>query len=148
MTNFFYFDEISKMRVLQPKNALLKGAKNHRVKKVIKSKNDFSKSCPKFCKLGDEFFLFWRNLKNEAATAEKPEILLTRDRNLALFTWKSKFRRKSGQVVVAISIVHNKSITRNSWFGGRSENVPKQPLGCNSTKYSMKDKSSDDFFVT
>ena len=71
MTNFFYFDEISKMRVLQPKNALLKGAKNHRVKKVIKSKNDFSKSCPKFCKLGDEFFLFWRNLKNEAATAEK-----------------------------------------------------------------------------
>ena len=44
------------MRVLQPKNALLKGAKNHRVKKVIKSKNDFSKSCPKFCKLGDEFF--------------------------------------------------------------------------------------------
>ena len=23
------------------------------------------------CKLGDEFFLFWRNLKNEAATAEK-----------------------------------------------------------------------------
>ena len=58
VTNFFYFDEISKMRVLQPKNALLKGAKNHRVKKVIKSKNDFSKSCPKFCKLGDEFFLF------------------------------------------------------------------------------------------
>ena len=56
--DFFYFDEISKMRVLQPKNALLKGAKNHRVKKVIKSKNDFSKSCPKFCKLGDEFFLF------------------------------------------------------------------------------------------
>ena len=55
---FFYFDKISKMRVLQPKNALLKGAKNHRVKKVIKSKNDFSKSCPKFCKLGDEFFLF------------------------------------------------------------------------------------------
>ena len=35
-----------------------KGAKNHRVKKVIKSKNDFSKSCPKFCKLGDEFFYF------------------------------------------------------------------------------------------
>ena len=29
-----------------------KGGKNHRVKKVIKSKNDFSKSCPKFCKLG------------------------------------------------------------------------------------------------
>ena len=41
------------------------------VKKVIKSKNGFIKSCPKFCKLGDEFILFWRNLKNEAATAEK-----------------------------------------------------------------------------
>ena len=59
------------MRILQPKNASLKGAKNHRVKKVIKSKNDWSKSCSKFCKLVDEFFLFWRNLKNEAATAEK-----------------------------------------------------------------------------
>ena len=47
------------------------GAKNHRVKKVSKSKNDWSKSCPKFCKLGDESFLFWQNLKNEAAAAEK-----------------------------------------------------------------------------
>ena len=55
---FFYFDKILKIRILQPKNAYLKGAKNHWVKKVIKSKNDFSKSCPKFCKLGDEFFLF------------------------------------------------------------------------------------------
>ena len=24
-----------------------------------------SKSCPKFCKFGDNFFLFWRNLKND-----------------------------------------------------------------------------------
>ena len=54
---FFYFDEISKMRILEPKNAFLYGAKN-RSKKVIRSKNYFSKSCPKFCKLGDEFFLF------------------------------------------------------------------------------------------
>ena len=27
-------------------------------KKVVKSKNAFSKSCPKFYKLGDEFFYF------------------------------------------------------------------------------------------
>ena len=27
-------------------------------KKVVGSKNDFTKSCPKFCKLGDEFFYF------------------------------------------------------------------------------------------
>ena len=71
MTNFFYFDEISKMRVLQPKNVFLEGAKKHEVKKVIISKNAFSKSCPKFYKLGDEFFLFWRNLKNEGSTAKK-----------------------------------------------------------------------------
>ena len=68
---FFLFDEISKMRILEPKNAFWKGAKKHEVKKVIKSKKDFNKSCPKFCKLGDDFFLFWQNLKNEAATAEK-----------------------------------------------------------------------------
>ena len=37
---FFYFDKILKIRILQPKNAYLKGAKNHWVKKVIKSKND------------------------------------------------------------------------------------------------------------
>ena len=52
---FFYFNEISEMRILVPKNAFLQGAKKE-VKKVIKSKNDFSKSCPKFCKLGDDFF--------------------------------------------------------------------------------------------
>ena len=40
-------------------------------KKVVKSKIAFSKSCPKFYKLGDDFFLFWRNLKNEASTAKK-----------------------------------------------------------------------------
>ena len=58
VTNFFYFDEISKMWILQPKHSSSEGRKKYRVKKVIKSKNDFSKSCPKFCKLGDEFFLF------------------------------------------------------------------------------------------
>ena len=56
--DFFYFDENSKMRVLQPKNVILEGAKKHEVKKVIISKNAFSKSCPKFYKLGDKFFLF------------------------------------------------------------------------------------------
>ena len=40
-------------------------------KKVVGSKNDITKSCPKFYKLGDEFFLFWRNLKNEGSTAKK-----------------------------------------------------------------------------
>ena len=68
---FFYFDKILKVRILQPKNASSEGCKKSPGKKVIKSKNGWSKSCPKFCKLGDDFFLFWRNLKNEAATAEK-----------------------------------------------------------------------------
>ena len=68
---FFYFDEISKMRILEPKNAFWKGAKKHEVKKVIKSKNDRNKSCPKFYKLGDEFFLFWRNLKIMDSSAKK-----------------------------------------------------------------------------
>ena len=56
MTIFFQFDEISNMRILVPKNAYWKGAKKHEVKKVIKSKNGISKSCPKFCKLDDNFF--------------------------------------------------------------------------------------------
>ena len=59
------------MRVLQPKNVFLEGAKKHEVKKVIISKNAFSKSCPKFYKLGDEFFLFWRNLKIMDSRAKK-----------------------------------------------------------------------------
>ena len=42
------------MRILEPKNAFWKGAKKHEVKKVIKS----NKSCPKFYKLGDDFFYF------------------------------------------------------------------------------------------
>ena len=67
MTIFFYFDEISKMRILEPKNAFWKGAKKHEVKKVIKSKNDRNKSCPKFCKLVDDFFwrkkYFWADWK-------------------------------------------------------------------------------------
>ena len=46
------------------KNQALK--KSHQIKLKV-----FGKSCLKFCKLGDKFFLFWRNLKNEAATAEK-----------------------------------------------------------------------------
>ena len=40
------------MRILELKNA------KHEVKKVIKSKNGISKSCPKFYKLGDDFFYF------------------------------------------------------------------------------------------
>ena len=38
------------------------------VKKVIRSKNDSSKKCPKFCKLGDEFFYF---IINEDSRAKK-----------------------------------------------------------------------------
>ena len=53
------------------KTALLKGAKKHEVKKVIKSKNDGNKSWPKFYKLGDDFFLFWRNLKIMDSRAKK-----------------------------------------------------------------------------
>ena len=34
-------------------------------------KNDCNKSWPKFYKLGDDFFLFWQNLKNEGSTAKK-----------------------------------------------------------------------------
>ena len=39
-TIFFSFDKISKGGFYSQKTLLLKGAKNHRVKKVIKSKND------------------------------------------------------------------------------------------------------------
>ena len=42
--NFLYFDEISKMRILEPKNAFWKGPKKQEVKKVIKSKNYFNKN--------------------------------------------------------------------------------------------------------
>ena len=51
-----------------------------------------------------------RFLSVTGCTIYLSEILLTGDGNLALFTWKSKSRRKLGQVVVAISIVHNKII--------------------------------------
>ena len=53
------------MRILQPKNASSEGAKNHEVEKVIESKNDRNKSCPKFCKLVDEVSKMWLlQLKN------------------------------------------------------------------------------------
>ena len=55
---FFYFDKISKMRILEPKNAFWKGAKKHEVKKVVGSKNVFYKSCRKFYILGGDFFSF------------------------------------------------------------------------------------------
>ena len=61
---FFSLTTSQKCGFYSQKTLLLKGAKNHRVKEVIKAKNDLSKSCSKFCKLGDEFFLFRRNLKN------------------------------------------------------------------------------------
>ena len=38
----------------------------HHIKKKV-----FYKSCPKFCILGDNFFLFWQNLKNEDSRAKK-----------------------------------------------------------------------------
>ena len=40
-------------------------------KKVVGSKNEINKSCPKFYKLGDDFFLFWQNLKTTDARAKK-----------------------------------------------------------------------------
>ena len=39
--------------------------------KIVESKNGINKSCPKFCKLGFEFFSFSRNLKNEDSRAKK-----------------------------------------------------------------------------
>ena len=38
VTNFFYFDEISKMRILEPKNAFWKGPKKQEVKKSSNQK--------------------------------------------------------------------------------------------------------------
>ena len=40
-------------------------------KKVVESKNNINKSCPKFCILGDNFSLFGRNFKNEDSRAKK-----------------------------------------------------------------------------
>ena len=57
MTNFFYFDEISKNKDSRAQKRFFVGSKKKRLKK-IKSINDFSKSCPKSCKLGDNFFYF------------------------------------------------------------------------------------------
>ena len=59
------------MRILEPKNAFWKGAKKHGVKKVVESKNALYKSCQKFYILGDNFFSFWRNFKNEDSRAKK-----------------------------------------------------------------------------
>ena len=58
MTIFFYFDEISKILSDPPFEALFEKVSKNDRKKVVGSKNDFSKSCQKFCKLGDEFFYF------------------------------------------------------------------------------------------
>ena len=86
------------MKILEPKNAFWKGAKKHEVKKVIKSKNDCNESSPKFYKLGDEFFLFWRNLKNEGSTAKK-----------RLFRGSKKMRKKksSNQKMPFLKVVRN-----------------------------------------
>ena len=61
----------SQKRGFQSQKTLFSREPKKRGKKVIISKNDFSKSFPKLCKLDDEFFLIRRNLKKEAATAEK-----------------------------------------------------------------------------
>ena len=42
------------MRIQEPKNTSFKVSKKAGGKKVIKSKDDCNKSCPKFCKLGDK----------------------------------------------------------------------------------------------
>ena len=47
---FFLLEKISK--------TLFGREQKIRGKTVIKSKNDKNISCPKFCKLGDKFFLF------------------------------------------------------------------------------------------
>ena len=69
--DFFYFDEISKIRILQPKNASSEGCKkspgkkSHQIKKWLKWK------LSEILQIRGRIFLFWRNLKNKAATAEK-----------------------------------------------------------------------------
>ena len=60
---FFILTKSQKWGFYSQKTLLLKGAKNHWVKKVIKSKNDKTKSCPKFYKFDDNFFYFDEFLK-------------------------------------------------------------------------------------
>ena len=55
------------MRILVPKNAYWKGAKKHEVKKVIKSPKKSCKSCLKFCKLGDDFFILTKSQNEDFA---------------------------------------------------------------------------------
>ena len=55
---FFFFDEISKMRILEPKNAFWKGAKKHGVKKSSNQKMSFTKVVRNFYILGGYFFSF------------------------------------------------------------------------------------------
>ena len=66
------------MRSPESKKALLKGAKKHEVKKVIKSKNDCNESLANFYKLGDKFFPFRQNLINEDSRAKKRKQKSTR----------------------------------------------------------------------
>ena len=52
---FFLFRKF----ILEPLfDPFLKNCQKMTEKKVVGSKNDINKSCPKFCKLGDEFFYF------------------------------------------------------------------------------------------
>ena len=69
--NFFLFWQNLKNEDSKVKKRFLEGSKKVQGKKVIKSKNDCNKSRAKFYKLGDDFFLFWQNLKNEDSTAKK-----------------------------------------------------------------------------
>ena len=59
------------MRILVLSLASFGESKKARGKKVIKLKNGCNKSWPKFYKLGDEFFSFWRNLKIMDSRAKK-----------------------------------------------------------------------------
>ena len=71
---FFYFDEISKTRILELiEKASFKGCKKAQGKKVIKSKKEKNKSCPKFWKLGNIFLFSW-NPKNDESRAKNASI--------------------------------------------------------------------------
>ena len=63
--NFFYFDEISKIRPLELKNTYFWPFSENKAKKCLTKVvgND-----PSYC---SKFFLFCRNLKNERARAKK-----------------------------------------------------------------------------
>ena len=100
--------------------------------------------------------IFWK-LSQVAGIIYKVRTLLTKEAMMLVYHSLVSRKLRYGLVCWAsasqflldkVNVVHNKIIIRHSWLGGRFQNVPKQSLGCKSTKYNVKDKKSEDFFVT